>query len=84
MTFAWALGDDLPRWAVVGACLVGVATLVLLLGEARRRGPAFFTLLGTGIAGLGLCLLAVLRPSRVTTRDDFAPPADSMDPDCVA
>jgi uncharacterized membrane protein len=74
LEWSWALGDDLPRWLVLAACLLGAAAVVLLLGEVRRRGPVLSVLFGSGIAGLGLCLLAVLRPARVATRETLVLP----------
>jgi uncharacterized membrane protein len=69
MTWSWAFGEDLPRWVLVGACLLGVSSVVLLVWEVARRGPAAYATLGSGMAGLALGLLAVLRPARVASRE---------------
>jgi uncharacterized membrane protein len=65
-----ALHGDLPFWAIVLACVLAAASLILLFAvEFRRRERGGFAIVSTGIlAVLGL-LCAVARPVRIASRD---------------
>jgi uncharacterized membrane protein len=65
-----AVNGDLPLWAVILACALAVASLVVLLVfELRRRergGPAIVV---TGLLAVAALLAAVARPVRIAARE---------------
>src|SRR5260370_555113 len=64
---------DLPQWAVIAACVLAGASLVLLLVEVRRRerGRDYGGILVvvTGTLALVTLLLSIARPVRVSANE---------------
>jgi uncharacterized membrane protein len=69
---SWAFTEDLPSWAVVAVGTLVLGAIVLLLLEVRRGGVRLLPALGTGVLGVLLLGLAILRPVRVTTEGELA------------
>lgn len=61
-------GSDLPGGYAIAACVLALATVVLLVFELRVRksGIASFV---AGVLGVACIVLAIVRPLRVTSRD---------------
>ena len=53
---------DLPKWAVVAACVMALLSFVLLLVEMRRRERGGAAVLVTGTLALVALLLSIARP----------------------
>jgi uncharacterized membrane protein len=70
-TTRFAPTSDLPPWAVIAACALALASLVLLVVEMRRRErTAGATLVVvTGLAAVSALVLAVLRPVVIAARE---------------
>ncbi|HWL86688.1 MAG TPA: vWA domain-containing protein, partial [Polyangiaceae bacterium] len=64
-----ATSSDLPPWAIVAACILAAASLVLLFIEMRRRERGGIGILVTGVLALVALALAVLRPVRIAARE---------------
>ena len=64
-----ATSNDLPAWAIVAACILAAASLVLLVIEMRRRERGGIGILLTGVLALSALALAVLRPVRIAARE---------------
>ncbi|WP_394838323.1 hypothetical protein LVJ94_15585 [Pendulispora rubella] len=64
-----ATSNDLPAWAIVIACILAAASLVLLVIEMRRRERGGIGILVTGVLALGALALAVMRPVRIAARE---------------
>jgi uncharacterized membrane protein len=64
---------DLPRWAVIAACVLAAVSFLLLLVEMRRRERARdlggLLVLTTGTLALAALLLSIVRPVRVTATE---------------
>jgi uncharacterized membrane protein len=60
---------DLPRWAVILACVLAAASFVLLWVELRRRERGGALVVATGTLALAALLLSILRPVRVTATE---------------
>lgn len=69
---SWAFSEDLPTWAVITVAALVLGAVVLLLLELRRSGARLLPILVTGVLGVVLLGLAVLRPVRVTTEGQLA------------
>lgn len=65
---SWAFTEDLSPLLAGAVGLVVVLSLGLLLFELRRRERYGFWIFLTGLLGLALAALTVLRPVRVTSR----------------
>jgi uncharacterized membrane protein len=70
----WSLGDDLPRWGVWVASTVGALGLLEVIYQTRRQRSLRLAVLFTGTAALLLCVMSVLRPARVSSRDSWVGP----------
>jgi uncharacterized membrane protein len=68
-TIRFAPTSDLPAWAVVLACALGLASLALLAVEMRRRERGGALVVLTGGAAVVMLVLAVLRPVRIASRE---------------
>ncbi len=62
---SWALSEDLPSSVTVVAAALALASILLLVSEARRAERFHLGLVVSGIAAAALLLCAVLRPVRV-------------------
>ncbi len=60
---------DLPAWAAYVALALWIASLALLVYEARKSSRGRWQLLGSGIAATTLLVVAVARPVRVSSKD---------------
>jgi uncharacterized membrane protein len=60
---------DLPKWAVVVACLLAGLSFVLLWVELRRRERGGVLVVVTGTLALLALLLTILRPVRVSANE---------------
>src|SRR5580704_17128569 len=70
-TLRFAPTSDLPPWAVVLACALGLASFALLVVEMRRRERGGWAIVATGILAVGALLLAVLRPVKIAARESI-------------
>src|SRR6476660_3697865 len=62
--------SDLPTWAVALACALGLASLVLLGLEVRKRRDAAGALIAiSGLVAVVALVVAVLRPVRIAARE---------------
>lgn len=62
--------SDLPLWAVIAACAIGLASLILLFVElSRRRGGSAILIAASGALAIVALVLAVLRPVRIAARE---------------
>ncbi len=64
-----ATSSDLPPWAVVVACVLALASFVMLLVEMRRRERGGAAIVATGLVAVAALLVAVLRPVRIAARE---------------
>ncbi|HEY1956219.1 MAG TPA: hypothetical protein VGH28_11405 [Polyangiaceae bacterium] len=62
---------DLPQWAVVVACVLSVASLVLLFVELRRRERGGVLVVVTGALAILALLVSIVRPVRVTATESL-------------
>lgn len=69
LTNRLAPSSDLPSWALALACVLAVASLVLLVVEMKRRERGGAAILVTGVVAVLALLVAVLRPVRVVARE---------------
>lgn len=69
---SWAFSEDLPTWAIGIVALLVLGAVGLLLLELRRSGVRVWATLATGVVGVVLLGMAVLRPVRVTTEGQLA------------
>jgi uncharacterized membrane protein len=60
---------DLPKWAVVLACVLAGASFVLLWIELRKRERGGVLVVITGTIALAALLLTILRPVRVSANE---------------
>jgi uncharacterized membrane protein len=60
---------DLPQWAVVVACVLALASFVMLIVEMRRRERGGLLIVSSGLVAVVALLAAVLRPARVSARE---------------
>src|SRR6266566_344688 len=60
---------DLPKWAVVLACVLAAVSFVLLWIELRRRERGGVLVVVTGTVALTALLLTILRPVRVSANE---------------
>ena len=68
MTESWALSGDLDgAWIAAALCLAAIS-FMLLGWELRRGRRGRWIVLVTGTAALGMLVLAVLRPVRISVR----------------
>ncbi len=65
----WGPSADVTPWAVWLACLLALASLVMLVVEMRRRDRGAFWIAATGVVAVVALLAAVLRPARVSARE---------------
>jgi uncharacterized membrane protein len=61
---------DLPPWAVLVACALAATSLVLLLVEVRRHSQEKIAVVASGLLAVAALLGAVLRPARVSAREN--------------
>ncbi len=61
---------DLPPWAVIAACVLAAASLFLLLVEVRRHAQERLAVVASGLLAVAALLGAVLRPARVSAREN--------------
>lgn len=69
VTIRLATSSDLPSWAIVAACVLALASLVLLLVEMRRRERGGAAIVASGLIAIAALLAAVLRPVRIAARE---------------
>lgn len=71
LTTRLAPSSDLPQWALILACGLALASLVLLVVEMRRRERGGAAILISGILAILALALAVLRPVRIVARESL-------------
>ncbi len=64
-----AASSDLPSWALALACVLALASLVLLVVEMRRRERGGVLIVASGVIAVLALVVAVLRPVRVAARE---------------
>jgi uncharacterized membrane protein len=61
---------DLPAWAVIAACVLAATSLVLLFVEVKRHAQERVAVVASGLLAVAALLGAVLRPARVSAREN--------------
>src|SRR6478736_1522911 len=70
----WALTEDLPKLGLIGVVGLVLFALVLLSLELREHGRRVLLTFATGVLGVLLLAMAVLRPVAITTKGQLAGP----------
>jgi uncharacterized membrane protein len=70
----WALTEDLPRLGIIGVVVLVLVAWALLALELREHGRRVLLTFITGVLGVLLLALAVLRPVAIKTKGQLAGP----------